>query len=183
MRQQFVLHVAHRAPQAVPGLRVQLLQLAEDAGNGRAPRVVLVGAGFQLCGPPALGGQGGDVRLVHQAERANDGDGELAHPEQRRHGGEGALVGEVHQERLQDVVHVVPQGDFVAAALLGKGEERFAAVPRAEEAGRLAGVARGVEGGFHHVQGDAQPLAEVVEEGGVRAVADVGQWRKAVSVR
>ena len=174
MRQQLLLHIAHRTPQAVPRLRVQFFQPPEDVGDVRAPGVVLVGAGFQLGGPVAQAGQGGDVRLVHQAERADKGDGELAHPEQRRHGGEGALVGEVHQQRLQDVVHVVPQGNLVAFALLRQGEKRLAAIPRAEEAGRLAGVARGVERRFHHVQGDAQAAAEVVEEGGVRAVADVG---------
>ena len=135
---------------------------------------MLVGTGLLLGGPGAQGGQCGDVCLVHQAKRTDDGEGKLAHPEQGRHGGESALVGEVHQQRLENVVHVMPQGNLVAPALLGEGKQGLTAIPRAEEAGRLAGVARGVEGGLYHVQRDAQAVAEGVEEAGVRAVADVG---------
>ena len=46
----------------------------------------------------------------------------------RRHGGEGALEGLVHEERHEDVVHVVPQGDLITTQFVGNGKELLTTV-------------------------------------------------------
>ena len=119
------------------------------------------------------GGQCLEVGLVHQAEGTDDGHVELLHHQPRRHGGEGALEGLVHEERHEDVVHVVPQGDLVTTQFVGGGKELLATVPRAEEAWRLARVGRGVELRLTQDKGHSPLLAKRAQVIGIDTIRNI----------
>ena len=83
-------------------------------------------------------GERADVLLGAVDERADD---DVRPPSATSFGGiDGELPGEdqVQEQRLEDVVAVVAEGDLVAAELLGDAIEDAAAQARAERAVRLS---------------------------------------------
>lgn len=104
------------------------------------------------------------------AEGSDDGEGHLLHLQVAGHGGETSGIGKVHEGGVEDVVLMMAEGDFVAAQFLCYFEERFAAVPRTEEAGCAALVAVGLEGHESLVKGDAVAFALLAQIGGVALV-------------
>ena len=82
-----------------------------------------------------------NIFLADAVHRADEGHaGEAGAVEHGRHGLQLGAVEHTHNGRLDDVVEVVAQCDFVAAQLLGLAVQVAAAHPGAEIAGVLVGV-------------------------------------------
>ena len=111
---------------------------------------------------------------MDQAHGTNDGHIELAHHQFGWHGTEGSLKSDVHQESLQDVIHVMPQSNLVAPPLLRHGKEGLATVPRTEEARRLTVIGRRVKRGFVHLERHIQSLAKGTQIFYVGLIRNVG---------
>ena len=83
-------------------------------------------------------GELGDVRLAAVGERPDHHVAAVVGEQLGRHRLEAAGEEEVEEQRLEDVLAMVPQGDLVGADLLGEAVEGAAPQPRAERAGGLA---------------------------------------------
>lgn len=59
-----------------------------------------------------------DIGLMHQAKRTNDGERHLAQLQTHRHSGEMPLVESVHQGRVHNIVHMMPECYLIAPQLL-----------------------------------------------------------------
>ena len=149
------LHIRHARPKAMAGFGIQRLQPDEQIFHVRAVRTGFVGAGLQLLpiAPPL--GDARQLGLGDETEWADDFHRKLRHLKTGRHRPEGALEGEIHQERLEDVVLMVSEGYLVAALFFGYGKKGLSARPRTEEAGGFAAVGRGVEFGLADNKGQA----------------------------
>ena len=64
-----------------------------------------------------------------QAERPDDGEGHFLHAKPYRHAFKASLEELIHKCSVDDVVHVMAEGNLVATQLLGKIEDLFAALP------------------------------------------------------
>ena len=167
------MHIGHAAPQAVTGFRIQFLQPTKDVLHLRPVGGGFIGTVLHLFPVAPQGCQFLQIGFVHQTERTNEGHVELVHHQLGRHAAECALEGDVHQQSLKDVVHVMPQGNLVASVLLGYGKECLAPVPRTKEAGRLARVGRGVKRSLIMDKGDSQPFTVRLQIIQVSAVGNV----------
>ena len=158
-------------PDRVAGFGIQALHLSEQAGDGGAVGVALMGAQFghgPVAGHLSIAT---DVCLVNEAQRTDDAQRHLAHFEACGHCAEASLKCQVHQGRVDEVVAMVPKGYLVAAQLLRKIEQLLAAVPRAEEARRL--TLRLLKAGGNHVQRHLQIIAELLKVVSRSLVADI----------
>ena len=160
-------------PQAVACLGVEAFELVEDLVHGGATGGLLVGTGCLLPEEAQLGCLGLNVGLADEAEGTDNGDGVVLEGEAGLHGLAVALVGDVHEEGGEDVVHVVAEGYLVEALTDGKGEEGLATIPGAEEAAGLALVGTLVEGAVQDVQPDAGLVAELLQIASVGLVGYV----------
>ncbi|MNS35225.1 hypothetical protein D3C72_673750 [compost metagenome] len=79
-----------------------------------------------------------DVFLAAVGQRADHHVATVIGAQLRRHGLEGAVEEHVEEERLDDVVAVVPQGHFGRADFISEGVQRAATQARAQRAGGLA---------------------------------------------
>mgnify|MGYP000081885034 FL=1 len=136
--------------------------------------VRLVGAELLLFAVALQCRPGCEVALVHHAQRTDDRHGKLAHLQPGGHRAELALERKVEQQRVQDVVLMVAQRNFVATQFLRHGEEHLPAVPRTEEAGAFARVGTRVERGLAHDEAHAAHGGEVLQVSRVAFVVDVG---------
>ena len=133
-------------PDAVAHFGVQLLETVVDLLDVRAVRVCLVGTDFLLLLIALLFGVSLDVSLWDEAERTYDRKRHLAHLQQGGHRAESALEAEVEQDRMDDIVLMVAEGNLVTAEFLCEIEHLLAAVPGTEKAGLLLFAQAG--GGF-----------------------------------
>ena len=97
--------------------------------NGGSLGIMLIGTMLQLLLIPTEFSIAVYVDFVDETKRTDDGEWHFAHLQQGGHSAETTLVDEVHQRSMDDVVAMMPQGNLVAAKLLRKVEELFAAVP------------------------------------------------------
>lgn len=167
------LYIGHACPKAMAGFGIQRLQPGKQLLHVRAVRTGFVGAGLELLpiAPPL--GDACQLGLGDETEWADDFHRKLRHLQTGRHCPKGALEGEIHQERLEDIVLMVPEGYLVAAFFFGYGKKGLAARPRTEEAGGFAAVGRGVEFGLADDEGQAMLLGAVAEVILVGVIGDV----------
>ena len=116
-----------------------LVRTAGRAGVGEAAgalnKVQVVGIAPRL-----------DVVLADQIHRANQlHAGKVRAVELRHHRLHLRAPEHAHENRLNDIVIVMPQRDLVAAELLGKAVEIASSHARAEVAGRLFHIVNGAE--------------------------------------
>ena len=149
------LYIRHARPKAIAGFGIQRLQPGKQLLHVRAVRTGFVGAGLELLPIATPLGDARQLDLGDKAKGANDFHRKLRHLQTGRHRPEGALEGEIHQERLEDVVLMMSEGYLVAAFFFGYGKKGLAARPRAEEAGGFVAVGRGVEFGLADNKGQA----------------------------
>ena len=134
-------------PDAESGFAVELFHMVEQLGDGAAVGVVLVGATLYLLLVAAGVGVCLDVVFVAEAEWSDDGQRHFLHLEPDEHALEAALEELVEQGGVDDVVHVVAEGYFVAMQRLCEVENLLAAVPGTQKAGRLLFVEQLASGG------------------------------------
>ena len=119
-------------------------QFFVEVPHGCALAVVFVGAQLDLFLIVPQFGIAADVCLLDETERPDDGQGHLLHLQPGRHGAEASLKEQVHQCCVEQVVLMVPEGDFVAPQRLRQVEKLLAPMPRTEKAD---GLLSGGEGG------------------------------------
>ena len=144
---------------------IERLQLPEKSGHVVPTAVVLERTKLLLPLIAGKKGIAGDVRLVHSPERTNKRERHLVERKSRRDGVEAALIDEVEQKSLKDIVAVVAKSYFVAVKLPRRLEKRLAAVPGAEETG-VFGLLSG-DGRFPKTERHARLRAKTLEISGV----------------
>lgn len=143
--QQLFLHIAHAPPQTVPGFGIHLFQTMQDTFHHAPARLRLVRTILHLLPIVSYRRQFRQIGFVHKAHRADNRHVELLHYQPRRHRTERPLIRNIHQQRFQNIIHVMPQGYFVTPLFLCHSEQSLAPVPRTQETRRLAGIRTRIE--------------------------------------
>ena len=133
MRKIFGFYVFHRAPDAVTHIGVKGFQLADNLLYVVAIALLLERAEFVLL---VITGEDGITRkifLADETEGTNHLHGEFLHLQFGCDSAEISLKNEIEEQGLDDVVFVMPEGNFVAAELLRHLKKCFATIPGAEK--------------------------------------------------
>ena len=128
-RKQFLLHIRHAPPKAVSSFGIERFELLQHPLHVRTVALCLVWAILDLLLELANLCHFLQITFMHQAHGADDGHIELVHHQPRWHRTEGSLKGDVHQKRLQNVIHVMTKGNLVASLLLGYGKQGLPTIP------------------------------------------------------
>ena len=119
----------HGSPQAVSCLGIELFQAMEHFINILAPCLCFVWTRRFLFLKAQAHGHLTDVFLGYEAQGPDDAQRIVAHRHAGLHGRDGALEGHVHQQRGDEVVLMMSQGNLVVAVIAGIFKQRLAPVP------------------------------------------------------
>ena len=116
-------------PHGISGFGVESLNSAEEFLHLLPLCFVLVWAAFRLERIVRVVGVFLDVVLTYEAEWTDDGDRHLVERESRGHAREATFEEDVEHGSVDDVVHVVSEGDLVEIMLLRIFEDSLSPLP------------------------------------------------------
>lgn len=116
-------------PYGVAGLAVHSLDFVEKLLHVGTMGIRLIRTEFHLLAIFFIDGILTQIALLFKTKWTYYGKRHLPHLQAHRHGRKAALEKDVHHSRVYDVVHVVPQSDFVTTKFLRLQEHLLAPVP------------------------------------------------------
>ena len=118
-----------RIPDGVASLAVHSLDFVEKLLHVGTMGIRLIRTELHLLTIPLIDGVLTQIALLFKTKGTYYGKRHLPHLQTYRHGRKAALEKDVHHSRVYDVVHVVPQSDFVTTKFLRLQEHLLAPVP------------------------------------------------------